>query len=179
MQQGRTHIEVCGVTAQPQDNVAVDGDSHQRGDHHDAALHRLRSGQPADRLVADGQHDHDQGRRVEQRRQNRRALVAVAAALVGGAPGLLDREPGQAEGENIDQHMAGVGEKGQRVGRQAARELHEEHDKSERECPLQAYLATGRSLHQLIVPTGLKFLSKTRRRHPTCFCAQKEETRPE
>ena len=64
-------------------------------------------------------------------------MVAVAAPTVGRALRLLEGEPGQAERENVGQHVAGVGKQGQRVGVQTARQLDQKHYERERQSAPQ------------------------------------------
>jgi len=101
-------VQVVRITAKAEGDVCVDGDADQCGDDDDPALDRFRIGEAAQRLVADGDDDPDQDDRVHKRGQNAHAVVAVAPSQVGRSVGLGDGEPGQAEGEDVREHVPRV-----------------------------------------------------------------------
>jgi hypothetical protein len=97
-------------------------------------------------LIGDDHHDQDQGHRVAQAGQDAGPVVAVGVAGVGRPLGLHAGEPGQAERGDVGQHVAGIGEQGQGVREDAARQLDGEDDRREQEGGAQP-----RARHAMVV----------------------------
>src|SRR5437879_5863207 len=153
MKDSRAHVQALALPVKAKRDISVDGDSNQRRYDHHRALDRLRVGEPAGSLDGDGDDDDDQGYGVHQGGQDGDPLVAVAAATVGGTPGLLDGEPGQAERENIREYVACIRKKGQGVGDQSAGQLDGEYQACQQECPLQGRPLVAYRLQEFILPT--------------------------
>ena len=88
-------------------------------------------------------------------------VIAVGAFVVRRAPGHAEGDPGKQQRDGIGQHMAGVGEQGQRARDQPARNFHRHEnggdDQRPEDAPLVAVLMMAmvmRHLERLPNPAG-------------------------
>ena len=86
-----------------------------------------------DRFEDDPAGHREEGHAVDEGGEDRNPVEAVGAACVGRAPGEAEGEPGERQGGEVGQHVAGVGEERQRAGEEAARHLGE-HEAAGEEC---------------------------------------------
>jgi len=84
-------------------------------------------------LPPDYEDQHDQRRSVCHRRQDPGPVVPVASNVVCRSLGLLDRKPGQPQGEDVRRHVTRVGEQGEGVGQDATGELDDEDEQGQEE----------------------------------------------
>ena len=133
---GAAHVEAAGLgPAQDDQRDEVDGAAHERHREHQPALDVRRLGQPPPRLVEHERGDAEQDHRVDGRREDLRAIPAEGARVTGRP----SREPDGSECEqqagDIGEHVAGVREQREAVGRDASdhldhqdREAHDQDD---------------------------------------------------
>ena len=130
MDEGAAHVEILAVGALQQEER---GDIHQQAehgdDHHDAARHLRGGHQPLDRLVDDPRGDGEQREPVGEGDQHLEAVEAVGAPPVRRTPRQPEAEPGQRERGEVGEHVAGVGEKRERAGGDAAGHLGEHEER--------------------------------------------------
>ena len=120
-------------------------------------------GQPAHRFDSDGQHDHDQDRRVHERREDAHTLVPVATPPIGRPPSLVDRKPRKAQSENVGEHVPGVRNESERVRPDAARELDQQDYARQDEGLPESGSVVGHAFHEFILPRRI-----TRRTGAAC-----------
>ena len=124
VQDGGAEVEVAAVAA-GEDPEAEDVDHEAGGGdgEHDAAGDRLRVVEAMEGLEDDPDGDQEEREAVDEGGEDGEAVEAVGAPGVGGAAGEAEGEPGQREGGDVGEHVAGVGEKGERAGEEAAGDL--------------------------------------------------------
>ena len=126
---GPAYVQVLGLVPAQDDQPGGVGQRADDGDgEHQAGLDLARLAQPVDRLDQhpDGHPDQQQG--VAQRGQHLGPLHAVRAARAGGPGAQAGPDQGQHQSGGVGQHVAGVGQQGQRAGEQAADDLGHEDD---------------------------------------------------
>ena len=99
-------------------------DHHRNGDHGEGRKRRLHdmaliAQQPLGRLPDHDAGQHEQQRRLGQRRHAFDLAVAVMVLLVGGLAGDAHGEIGHHRGAEIDERMRGFGQDGERAGENA------------------------------------------------------------
>ena len=108
------------------------------GRQHHARRHVFRMLKTPDRLVGDTCHDGNERDGVGQRRQDTRAVIAVCLPRVRRASGLGRGKPGQSQGHDVRKHVSAIGEQGQRVREQAARDLDDQYEDGQKERGAEA-----------------------------------------
>ena len=116
----------------------------QQGDRqHRPPQHRHRFLEAPDRLEHDPAGDAEQDQSVDERRQDLEAMVAVAAARVGGPRRQAEGDPGQAERGTVGQHVAGIGQQRQGARQPAARRFDQHDGRGHNQGPADPALVGG------------------------------------
>ena len=109
--------------AQHEEGEDVDGQARGRDPQHRRAEHCDGRVQPLHGLRDDPCRDRDQRDAVDERHEHGEPVEAVGAAPVGRLPREPEADPSEREAREVRQHVAGVGEQGQRAGEDAPDDL--------------------------------------------------------
>ena len=116
VQEGALDVDVAlGAGGEQPCGDAVHEDADRGHDHHGLAGDRCRLTEALDRLPGDGADRDEQEHRVEQGREDRRALHPVSVARARGTLGQRHGDPGHHEAEHVREIVAGIGQQGDRV----------------------------------------------------------------
>ena len=109
-------IEVLAVGAvQQREGGDIHEQAEDRHHHHDAAGDRLRRRQPLIGLVNDPRGDDEEREAVDEGDQHLEAVEAVGAYPVRRTPRQTEAEPGERQRGEVGEHVACVGEEGERA----------------------------------------------------------------
>ena len=133
VQDGPLHVDVIGLSAghDPQ-HEHVHQQAEHGDDHHRAGQDHGRRLQPLPRLVGDPSDDREQGHGVQETGDDLEAQVAEGALAVGRAAAEPECCVGQCERRGVGQHVARVGQQGQRARQHASDGLHD-HEAEDQE----------------------------------------------
>jgi hypothetical protein len=114
-------MAAVAVRVQDAETDQIDHQASRCDDQKQAGADRLRFPDPVDRLDDDPGCNPEQRRPVDQRRQDFPSLVAVGLALIGRPERDPGAEEGQAERPGVGEHVAGVGQEGERPAHDPSR----------------------------------------------------------
>ncbi len=152
----------------------VDDEPSDGHDEHPAAEHLRRVGQPSHRLEQHPGGDEHEQQPVEERGDDLGAPVAEAAVGRGGAPREPDRPEREQQREDVREHVTGVGEQRQAVGRQPAGHLGHRVGGEQHQRPAEGARAGVRVTVRVVVGVAVRHglqgacpVSRRARRSPT------------
>ncbi len=131
MLEGPLDVEARAIgPGQPPGGRQVDGHPDAGGDEDGQAVHRLRVDQAPHRHEGEEGRHHQQGDPVAGGGEDLGPLEPERPGPSGRSGRQMQGPEGETEGAGVDQHVAGVGQQRQRVGRQGHHHLgdHEPHD---------------------------------------------------
>ena len=153
MEEGALHIEVIvGVPVEDRGGEKVGNESHGGDDEHGETLHRLRSDQPAGRLVENShRHEKDRGA-IDEGGKDLGTVPAEGPGVRDRIRSKPDRHQGENEGKEVEKDVGRIREKRQGVGPDAADDLGQQSqgreqdgpDESPRDAPVQMQIISQR-----------------------------------
>jgi hypothetical protein len=125
---------------QDQENANVYREPRDRDPQHQAAEHLNRLVEPPHRFEHDGSRDRKKRDAVDERHEHRKPVEAIGATPIRRSTREPEPEPRERKAREIREHVAGIGEQGERAGQHAARDLREHEPGGEqarnRDAPL-------------------------------------------
>ncbi len=139
LQVGALDVQAVALGRRQQAHAGQVHQQAEHGDHqHAHGLDLRRLVEPLVGRVEDIEGHAEQEEGVERRGEDLEAVVAVGQAIVGRAPGDVDRGQGDGQGHGVGEHVRGIGDQRQAAGEDAADDLGDEEASGQQQRPFQA-----------------------------------------
>ena len=119
-------VQAAVGARQDAERQQIDQQPRQRDPGHQPALDGQRRRESLEGLVEHGGRDQDQQRAVRERGQDLQPVVSIGLLGRGGQRSQAGRHEAEHQGEQVGQHVPGVGDQRQAPGQQAADDLDDQ-----------------------------------------------------